>query len=241
MLSRFLQCIAIVPVVLVSLSAASPPDRSSRLTWTSEVKLHRMPKPERGRLSISINGVDFQAEKGSSAHWRFEEIRTVDLSNPRKLSLITYQNRRWHFPGDHSFAFKLNNPMPPQVAAELVRLVGKPAIDGDPVRDASGFASIPARHTTRTGGSNGVLRFSDSGIDYLSDKRSDSRSWRWADIETLAHPEPYRFRISGYLETFDFELKQPLSQELFDRLWDYVYAHGLNVHQSEGEMDERVY
>jgi len=241
MLSRVLQYVAIAAVVLVPLSSASPPDRASPLPWTSEVKLHHMPRSQRGSLAISINGVKFQSEEGRSEHWSFDEIRTVDLSNQRKLSLITYQNRKWRLPGDRPFVFDLKRPMPPQVATELVQRVGKPAINGDPIREAASFASIPARHTTRTGGSNGILRFRDSGIDYLSDKANDSRSWRWADIETLAHPEPFRFRITGYLETFDFELKQILSEKLFDRLWDHVYAQGLNVRQREGEMDEKVY
>jgi hypothetical protein len=125
--------------------------------------------------------------------------------------------------------------MPPEVAAELVRLVGKPAVNGVPAPHRSGLVTIGARHPTRTGGSNGVLRFRDGGIDYLSAKGNDSRSWRWADIRTVAHPEPYRLRIAGYLETFDFELKQPLPDDLLDRLWDHLYARGLNIEEREGE------
>jgi hypothetical protein len=78
--------------------------------------------------------------------------------------------------------------MPPELAGELVRLVGKPAINAVPAAHASGLATIGARHPTRTGGSNGVLRFRDGGIDYLAAKGNDSRSWRWADIQTVAHP-----------------------------------------------------
>lgn len=240
MLLRVWQYLAVVPFVLVPLNSADLPDSPDPLPWTSEVKLHHMPKSQRGNLAISMDGVKFESQEEQSDHWSFQEIRTVDLSNPRKLSLTTYQNRKWRLPGDRAFVFDLKNPMPPRVAAELVHRVGKPAINGDPIRKAAGFASIPARHPTRTGGSSGVLRFRDSGIDYLSDKANESRSWRWADIQTLAHPEPFRFRVTGYLETFDFELKQSLSEELFDRLWDHVYAQGLNLRQREGGVDEKV-
>jgi uncharacterized protein (DUF2344 family) len=41
-------------------------------------------------------------------------------------------------------------------------------------------------------------------------------------------------RLGGYLETFDFELKQPISADLFDRLWDHLYARDLNVKQIPG-------
>lgn len=241
MSSRTFFLIAIVSVGLVRSSDASklrPIDTSGSLHWMSDAKLKRFPKSARGSLTISTAGVDFHSEKGESIHWSLEDIGTVDLPTSRKLSLVTYQNRRWRLPGDRPFAFDLKNPMPPEVAAELVRLVGKPAINGVPrSEDVSSFAIIPARHRTRPGGSNGELRFSDSGIDYLS-KAGDARSWRWADIETLAHPEPYRFWIGGFQETFDFELKQPLANGVFDRLWDHVYAQGLNIRPQFGGSDE---
>lgn len=205
--------------------------------WSSEARLHRLPKAVPGTLTISSDGVEFRPDKGTPSHWPFEEIRTVALSNPRQLSLITYQNRRWHLPGDRPFEFSLNTPIPPVLAAELVRKVGKPAINGDPLPDANSFATIPARHVSRLGGSSGMLRFSDSGIDYLS-KAGDARSWRWADIETIAHPEPYRLRVGGYLETFDFELKEPLRSDLFDRLWDHIYAQELKPDEQKEETHE---
>jgi hypothetical protein len=207
------------------------------LPWVSEVKLHRLPKARNGTLTISSVGVEFRPDKDPPSRWSFEDIRVVDLANPRRLSLVTYQNSRWHLPGDRPFEFSLKTQMPPEVAAEFVRRVGKPAINGDPFSEAASFATIPAHHRTRMGGSNGILRFTDSGIDYLS-KAGDARSWRWTDVETLAHPESYRLRVGAYLETFDFELKQPLTGALFDRLWDHVYAQTLNVRERNGGKDE---
>jgi hypothetical protein len=205
--------------------------------WTSDVKLHRLPKALHGSLTISSDGVEFRPDKDPPSHWSFEDIRTVDLANAWRLSLVTYQNSRWHLQGDRAFEFTLKTQMPPEVAAELLRKVGKPAINGDPFTEASSFATISARHKTRMGGSNGLLRFSDSGIDYIS-KAGDARSWRWTDLETLAHPERYRLRVGGYLETFEFELKQPLTSDLFDRLWDHIYAQKLNIGEQNGGSDE---
>jgi hypothetical protein len=207
----------------------------------SDVKLNRFPKSTRGSVTISTAGVDFRPAKGDPIHWGFEDIRTVDLPISRKLALVTYVNRRWHLPGDRPFVFDLKNSMPPEVAGELVRLVGKPAINGVPLPRVASLVTIGARHGTRTGGSNGVLRFRDGGIDYLAAKGNDSRSWRWADIQTVAHPEPYRLRVAGYLETFDFELRQPLPGDLFDRLWDHLYTQGLNIGEREGEGHAEIH
>jgi hypothetical protein len=242
MSSRTLVWIAALSFGLSRTNAGSPspPDTSGSLHWTSEAKLNRFPKAIRGSLAISSEGVDFRQAKGQPLHWTVQDIRTVELPSPRKLSLVTYQNRLWHVPGDRAFDFKLKSAMPPEVAAELVRLVGKPAINGVPTSHATTFATIGARHRTLGGGSSGVLRFHDGGIDYLAAKRDDSRSWRWADIQTLAHPDPYRLRIGGYLETLDFELKQPLSGNLFDRLWNHVYTQELNMGLQEGDMDAKI-
>jgi hypothetical protein len=207
------------------------------LPWSSNAKLHRLPRAQDGRLTISSSGVEFRPEKGEATRWSVEDIRTVDLANPRHLSLVAYQNNRWHLPGDRPFVFTLQTPMPPEIAADLVREVAKPAINGDPPKEAGSFDTIAARHVTRMGGSNGELRFTSSGIEYLS-KAGDARSWRWADIQTLAHPEPYRFRVGGFLETFDFELKQPLTSAVFDRLWNHIYAQGLNLGTPFGGNDE---
>ena len=187
---RSLLCIARLwlPLSWIHVSAASLTNNSDPLHWTSAAELSRFPKAVRGSLLISREGVDFRPAKGEPVHWTVQDIRTVKLQSPRKLSLVSYENRRGLFPGDRSFDFKLHDAMPPQVAAEMVRLVGKPAINGIPVPHAPSVETIGARHRTRLGGSSGVLRFRDDGIDYLTAKGDDSRSWRWADIETLAKP-----------------------------------------------------
>ena len=146
MSSRSFFWIATVSIGLLRSSANSlvPADTSGSLPWKSDVKLSKFPKSTRGSLTISSAGVDFHPTKGEAAHWGLEDIRAVDLPNSRKLSLVTYQNRRWHIPGDRPFDFDLKSPIPPEIAAELVRLVGKPAINGVPVPRVSGVATLGA-------------------------------------------------------------------------------------------------
>jgi hypothetical protein len=185
---------------------------------------------------INDQGVEFIPKKGSSLRWSYVEIQSFHLS-AHQLAIETYQNRSWRLHGDREFHFRLTNAVPPAVAEEFARRVQKPVENGRPDPDASGFASLPARHRTFGGGTNGVLHFRDEGIDYVTTGGRGSRSWRWSDIETIAHPDPYHFRVQGYRETFEFELKQPLSRKLFDRLWDEVYGRGLTgLAYSEGRQ-----
>jgi hypothetical protein len=202
------------------------------LKWTSAARWEHGLKKPAGTLLLTDAGVEFQAASGPPLNWRFEEIQTFNLS-PRKLRLTGYENRRWRFHGERSFSFDLQSPMPPDVAAELARHVAKPAANGIPNPSAPAYAFLGARHRTRSGGTNGVLRFRDSGIDYVTTSGRGARTWRWADIETIASPDPYHFRVGGYRETFEFELKEPMSRSLFDRLWNDVYVRslsGVNLH-----------
>ena len=68
----------------------------------------------------------------------------------------------------------------------------------------------------------------------MTSEDRDSRTWRWSDIQTIANPDPYTFRITAYREISEFELKQPLSRELFDALWTRLYAKDLNLSIGRG-------
>jgi hypothetical protein len=204
--------------------------------WQSPARLHHLIARTRGTLVINAHGVEFRPNKGSPLRWSFVEIQSFRLS-ARQLDIETYQNRSWHLSGDRAFHFTLANAVPPPVASAFARRVQKPVKNGRPEPSASGFASIPARHRTFGGGTNGVLRFRGHGIDYVTANERGSRSWRWSDIQTIANPDPYHFRVQGYRETFEFELKQPMSRKLFDRLWDEVYGRGLTgLVYSEGRQ-----
>ena len=183
---------------------------------------------------LSGDGIDFRSDEQRFSHrWLYSDVKTFDLTS-RRLVITDYENRHHHMPGERRFRFDLASSLPPSVAGQLARRVGKPVRNGDPDPKEPSLVTIPARHGTRFGGTNGTLRFRDDGIDYVAAGEKGSRSWRWADIQTLANPDPYHFRLGGYRETFEFELKQPMSQKLFDRLWDRLYARYLNISPSTG-------
>jgi hypothetical protein len=180
-----------------------------------------------GTLALTDSGIEFRPSKGAPLTWKFEEIQTFHAA-PLRLELTGYQNRRWHFHGEKSFRFDLESEIPPSVAATLVARVGKPAANGVPNPNAPAIATLGARHRTRGGGTNGVLRFRQSGIDYVTDSGRGARSWRWAEVQTLSRRDAFHFSVGAYRETFDFELKEPMSRALFETLWDQVYARGLS-------------
>jgi hypothetical protein len=204
------------------------------LNWESQARLRHRLKATSGTLILSQEGVVFRPTKGSPLHWPFLEIQTFDLLTSQRLVITGYENRSWHRHGEQKYHFDLGTAMPPDVAAELARRAVKPARNGNPNPTETAFAMIPARHRTLAGGTSGTLRFGPDGIDYLTPDSKGGRAWRWSDIQTLANPDPFHLRVDGYRETFTFELKQPMSRELFDRLWGEIEARDLNRLNANG-------
>jgi len=223
---------AVLSAIYIGVATAQVPVASGvsgPIKWQSPAQLHRLlKKPVAGTLIFDDGGVEFRSPRFSS-RWPHGEIKTFDLSSDRELIITDYENRHWHEPGERRFRFTLSQPMPPDIAAGLAAAVGRPAINGDPDSAASAVAEIPAHRRGRFSGSNGTLRLRKDGIDYVAADGRDNRSWRWSDIQTLANPTPWEFRVTAYREIVEFDLKQPLAHDLFDRLWDSLYAQDLNV------------
>ncbi len=196
--------------------------------WQAPAEWHRLlRKTVRGTLLVDDEGVEFRSAKFNE-RWAYVEIHSFELS-AKELTLNSYQNRPWHEPGERNFRFSWTEPMPPDVAAQLTARVGKPVRNGIPTATAAALTQIPAHHRMWSGGSNGTLRVKADGIDYVTENGHDSRAWRWVDIQTIANPDPYELRVTGYREIVDFDLKQPLPRAVFEQIWDRLYAAGLNV------------
>lgn len=200
------------------------------MAWESPARLHRAMGTEKGNLRINNKEIEFLSTKGRSFKWPFVEVQTFFLA-PHSLAIETYKNRKHHLPGMQRFRFDLDQTVSPEIAAELSRKVGRPSQNAVPDQASQGIV-ILAHHRTLSGGTNGSLRFTTSGIDYVTDVRDDSRSWRWADLQTLSDPDPYHLLVFGYRDTYAFDLKDPLPQSMFYRMVDAVDT------QNEAESDQ---
>jgi hypothetical protein len=95
---------------------------------------------------------------------------------------------------------------------------------------------IPVKHLLRFGGDEGVLRVGVDEIVYQSAKASESRTWRYQDIENVSTTGPFQLTITtferakthyGNLKGFNFEMKQQLDEAHYSDLW-------LRLNQSKG-------
>jgi hypothetical protein len=88
--------------------------------------------------------------------------------------------------------------------------------------------SIPAKHLLRMGGSEGVLEICNDRIVYAADRKKESRTWRYEDIDNISTNGPFQLTITtferakfhyGDRKGFNFQLKQALSEARYDELW----------------------
>jgi len=200
-------------------------------SWQSPAKLRRAVGSEKGDLLVGANGIEFRSGKGQTLKLPYLEVQTFHLS-PHSLVIETYQNRKKHMPGVERLRFEMTESVSPQVAADLTKEVQRPSQNAVPDPAAQGIV-IPAHHRSLAGGTNGILRFRDGGIDYVTGAPDDSRSWRWADLQTLSSPDPYHLLAFGYRDTYSFDLKELLPQSLYYRLVDEIDA------QSAAESQQR--
>jgi hypothetical protein len=224
--------IKVLFAALVTAGIARPQQWQTEATWNRSL----FQTVVKGTLLLNEDGVEFRSTK-LLMRWPYVEIHSFDVTL-YDLKLLSYQNRPWHQPGARPFRFTLMEPMPADVAAEFSARVGKPVRDGAPVPSAPAVSEIPAHRRTWSGGSNGTLRLKDDGIDYVTLGRTDSRSWRWTDIQTIANPNPYELRVDAFREIVEFDLKTPLSRGVFERMWDHLYAIGLNVSPGHAEVHQ---
>lgn len=201
--------------------------------WETPAQWHRiLEKSVPGTLVLDEQGLEFRSAKFNQ-RWTYVDIQSFDLS-ATELTLVGYQNRPWHEPGERTFHFTWSDSMPPEIAARFTAFVGKPVRNGIPLPSVAALSEIPAHHRMWSGGSNGTLRLKDTGIDYVTENGRDSRTWRWADVQTIANPNPYELRVTGYRETVEFDLKEPLSRATFEQIWDRLYSADLSLSAVEG-------
>lgn len=193
--------------------------------WESPARLrHGLIGGTPGTLRADSQGLEFVPRQGASMRWKFTEIKDLDLDRER-IVLTGYDNRGWHLPGTRRFDLKIRQQVTPADAAVIIGKIGTPARNRIPDPHAPVTEEIAVRRSEHFGGSNGMLRIRQQGIDYVTPAPGQSRSWRWLDLQTLSHPDPYHLFVFGYLDSYAFELKQALSRDVFNHLSDEIWSH----------------
>ncbi|MBN9657119.1 MAG: hypothetical protein J0H49_03020 [Acidobacteria bacterium] len=211
---------AIVLLSLVSAVGAHAAD-----SFEFSVFRDHLPRKEAGRLRISDDGVSFQsANQKTKIDVPLLNIFQVDVSDPKVIRIETYDILKQKLLGRQVHAFRLVNSVHDDALARfLSKALPRPVIGAfGPAPQPE--AVIRAYHRHRLGGCHGTIRIDSDSIRFLSDRPEDSRTWLYRDLAAIGTMNPFHFRVSTLAETFNFDLKERLSETAYDLAARRVYS-----------------
>ncbi len=188
----------------------------------------------RGTLTVAPEKIEYKTtHTKDSRSWPYMDIRQIKIESPTRIEIVTYEDQERLFGRDKIFKFRLlQGQITPEVAALLMAKATHPlATSVMPVAAGSPTYQLPVKHLHPFGGCEGVLSIYPDRVTYESkEKPTDSRYWRYADIQSFGYPTRYRFEITtfedkfgGPTKVFNFQLKENLPSRAYDYVWVRVY------------------
>lgn len=176
-----------------------------------------------GALRLDESGIFYESSHAEhSRRWSFRDIRHIEIESPTELVVLTYgKPARFTFElrqGNFSEAYRF-------LAGRLERGLTSRILA--PAAEEKRF-EVPTKHRHGRGGCEGVLRIGETEILYETDHAEDKRIWRIRDLRSFGTSGPYQLRLATERETFTFDLKEPLPQDVYDFLWQKVYDVGFS-------------
>jgi hypothetical protein len=183
-----------------------------------------------GELVFGEKEVTFTASKKEHVRtWSYPDIQQLGLLGGQKLAIVTYEDRTMAFGKDRIFNFevtqgKVDEPLFAFLEKHLTRPL---ASDFIPATVQSKY-TIPVKHLRGWGGTQGMLEVADVYLVYRTAAKSDSRIWRYGDIDSIGSTGPYQLRLTslervngeiGAQRNFVFDLKEKLNAEAYEFIW----------------------
>ena len=178
----------------------------------------KLTRDEKGELVIDQTAISYKSEDGKrSIQISFGDIYEADVSHPREIRIETYDIVKRKLLGRQTYTFKLREG---EHGSDLTRFLTahlkRPVVGFLANSPAEEAYELPAYHRHRFGGCHGKLRIDASGIQFVSDRAQDSRTWSYAGIETVGTMNEFHFRVSSLNETYNFDLKEQLPAAAYD-------------------------
>jgi len=170
-----------------------------------------------GTMTVDETGVSFTGAKKHAWSWKYEDIQQLRLSS-ESIYILTYKDSKLRLGKDREYNFigkipaeELYPLLKDRMDQRFVAAVGQ-------VSDLPSW-SLPAKHLRPIVGSEGTLSFTADAIVYSTAVRAESRTWRYSDIDTIASSGPFQLTITTLEKTFNFQLKQPITEARYNNLW----------------------
>ena len=179
-----------------------------------------------GVLTVDEDGVRFAGPKGHAWTWKYPEIQELKLGR-REILVVSYHDDLLRLGADRTYRF--DGEIPARQLYDLMkdrmdqRLVA--AISDQP---AGPEWSIPVKRLGSLRGSQGLLAFGPDSVVFSTDAAGQSRTWRYADIDSISSSGPFQLTVTtferarshyGDRKGFNFQLKQPITEARYNAIW----------------------
>jgi hypothetical protein len=235
-------CIAILSAVLTAAPLAAE-------SFEFSVRHDHWRGKGAGALRIDDNGVSYREigkKNKPNAHawtWAWDDIQEIELA-PGRLRLVTYQDSKWRLGVDREYQFTASPHSPFDVAYPMLRdRLGRRFVAALADENGKPLWELPVKRLGRMYGSHGTLIVGKDRIVYRTDKKGESRTWRYSDIDNVSSSGPFELTLTtferakfdyGSLRSFQFQLKRPLDENRYNELWRRLNEEkGLKVLRTE--------
>lgn len=178
-----------------------------------------------GVLAVNEQGISYRGAKKHAWRWKYQEIQELKLA-ANSIRVLTYQDRRMHLGADEAYEFQ--GTFPGELYALWRDRLDQRFVAALTDGQLQPRWRIAAKHLARFAGSHGELEVGRDRIAFATDRKDDSRTWRFADIENISRSGPFQLTITtferarfhyGDRKDFNFQLKEALSEARYDELW----------------------
>ena len=160
------------------------------------------------------------------------DIQQLGTDWDKKISIVTYEDRKLQFGKDKVFNFELTEgTVPPSLWRSLQARLTKPLVSAVIPKLPEAKYQLPVKHQHALGGCQGTLQSGEQYVVYETTHKSDSRIWRYEDPSSIGSTGPFQIRLSsmertngehGAEKNFIFDLKRRLDPEIYDFLWGKI-------------------
>ena len=183
----------------------------------------------RGELVFQNDGIKYEtSHKKDARTWNYLDIQQLGLVGDKKISVVTYEDRKLQFGKDKIFNFEITEgSIPPALAGVLQTRLTKPLVSAVIPELPAARYQLPVKHQHALGGCQGSLEVGEHEVVYKTSHASDTRIWRYEDLSSIGSTGPFQLRLSsmertngeyGAEKNFIFDLKRRLDPEVYDFL-----------------------
>lgn len=164
--------------------------------------------------------------------------------------MLTYQDSARRLGADRAFSFQVDGDL--KSASEfLAGKLDRRLVSSFARPTGNVLAQLAVKHLRPISGDEGTLTFGEDAVTYQSNDKRESRSWSYRDIESIATSDVFHLTLTTYegqrlhyatRRVFNFQLKQPLPEDTYDKLWRRVNAgQGLELFEKlRSELEQQT-